>query len=364
MKEKHNQTFELGEIIASIFRSTAGVEGEEYLRNLVRSIAEVLDVKIAMVCELDPAQVDRIRIRTIWQENQFGVSSVHLIAGSPCETVIRNGFCGISSDLAEEYENLAFLSGIDPQSFYGIPLIHNEMEMGLIAFVDDRPYEKGDLAEALLRLLSQRVVLEIEREKREEALRVSEAKFRDFANLMPMVVYEMDGDGYISYTNAHGLKLAAMTEEDFLAGVHIFDLFDIEQRALVQENIQMVMNNKMTKANEYTIKRKDGSRAAVRVISQPIHSEGIVVGLRGVVIDLSTEKRLEELEKASENAEKEGKSAKYLMENVKISATSLQSALEKLLSHTGDQPELNSLVRGARDTLTMMLRDIEDSHSR
>lgn len=346
-----------------MFRSTSGVEGEDFQKQLVKNLAESLEVQSAFVGELEPTRNDVIRLHAIWGHGQLKSETPfeHTLTNSPCEKVIREGFTYYGEKVQEHFPNDPVLEEYNAQSYVGIPLIRNEMEVGLLAFLDDKPFADEEGARALLMLLADRVVLELERARREEELRVSEQKFRHFANLMPLVVYEMDSNGYITYTNSHGLKLAGLQEEEFVSGVHVFDMFDIEQQALVQANIQALLNNKPTGPNDYTIRRRDGEKARVRIISEPVISEGIVVGLRGIVQDLSLEVEMEEVKNTLANAENRAEHAENRLNSSILSANSLKSTLEKLISHSSQNPELNSLARSAHDGLAMMLSELAEN---
>lgn len=362
MSEPEKRHLDLPSLIERMFRSTSGVEGEDFQKQLVKNLAESLEVQSAFVGELEPTRNDVIRLHAIWGHGQLQSETPfeHTLTNSPCEKVIREGFTYYGEKVQEHFPNDPVLEEYNAQSYVGIPLIRNEMEVGLLAFLDDKPFADEEGARALLMLLADRVVLELERARREEELRVSEQKFRHFANLMPLVVYEMDTNGYLNYTNNHGLKLSGMSEEDFLNGVHVFDLFDIDQQALVQTNIQSLLSNKATGPNDYTFRRRDGVERRIRVISEPVISEGIVVGLRGVVLDLSSEAQLEELQKTLENAQNQAENAEKQLDSAILAANSLKSTIEKLHSHTSQQPDLNALVRSALDTLTMLLQELSE----
>ena len=58
-----------------------------------------------------------------------------------------------------------------------------------------------------------------ERERSQRALRESEQKYRDLAELLPQTVFEMDSAGKIIFMNNQGLQYFGYTREDFEKGV-------------------------------------------------------------------------------------------------------------------------------------------------
>jgi len=61
-----------------------------------------------------------------------------------------------------------------------------------------------------------------ERKKIEEALRESEKKYRELANSLPQVVFEIDETGKIIYTNKNAFDLFLYTKDEFDKGVMSF----------------------------------------------------------------------------------------------------------------------------------------------
>jgi PAS domain S-box-containing protein len=141
-------------------------------------------------------------------------------------------------------------------------------------------------------------------ERIEQALRESELRFRELAELLPEIVFETDKRGRLIFLNQQGLTTTGYTEEDLRAGLTALDMIVPEDRQAVRDNIAAVMSGRDLGHNEYLGRRKDGSAFPVIVHSTPVFRDDAVVGLRGTVIDITGRKKAEnEIIRAKQDAE-------------------------------------------------------------
>ena len=132
-----------------------------------------------------------------------------------------------------------------------------------------------------------------ERKRAEETLRESEAKYRELADHLPQMIFEMDPDFQITYANRHALSVFRITEKDFENGIRALSFIEPSQHARVQENVQKLLNGIPVEPQEYTALRKDGSRFQVIFSTAPIYRDKKITGLRGIIDDISALKKME-----------------------------------------------------------------------
>ena len=136
----------------------------------------------------------------------------------------------------------------------------------------------------------------------EEALRESEQKYRELADLLPQIVFELDDRGYFTYANHYGLESSGYTMQDLEKGINAIQVFVPEDRDRVKENMLKVLRGATSGPTEYMALRKDGSTFPVIVYSSPVVRENKIVGLRGIAVDITERKRMEE--QLAESAER------------------------------------------------------------
>jgi PAS domain S-box-containing protein len=138
-----------------------------------------------------------------------------------------------------------------------------------------------------------------ENKKAEEALRKSERKYREFADSLPEIAFEIDERGNVRFFNRRASEILGYSEEDFRT-MSILQFLIPQDRVRVKENIQRILKGEESSGNEYTLLRKDGSTFPVLALSNRIITEDGKVGVRGVIINISEQKDTEEKLRESE----------------------------------------------------------------
>ncbi|HPC36052.1 MAG TPA: PAS domain-containing sensor histidine kinase [Candidatus Marinimicrobia bacterium] len=135
---------------------------------------------------------------------------------------------------------------------------------------------------------------DLERRRIEKSLNKYEKNFRELVNLLPQTIYEMDNDGKFRFTNQVGFETFGYDQQDIDAGVNFSQLFIPEEREKLLRNIHKIYNNGDIEGHEYTALRKDGTTFQALIYSSPIFYDNKPVGLRGVVIDITDRKKVEQ----------------------------------------------------------------------
>jgi PAS domain S-box-containing protein len=127
-----------------------------------------------------------------------------------------------------------------------------------------------------------------------------EQRLRELAEMLPQTIFEVDLNINFTYTNRYGLESTGYSQEDVDKGLNALELFIPEDRARARQNITEILSGRSLKPNEYTIRRKDGSTFPVLVYTSPIVQDGKPVGLRGVAIDITDRKKIEEIQRRTQ----------------------------------------------------------------
>ena len=133
-----------------------------------------------------------------------------------------------------------------------------------------------------------------ERQRAEDALRESEERFREMAELMPQTMFETDINGKLTFANRKAFDGFGYTQEDFDRGVNSLDMLMPEDRPRGAENIFKILAGEEIGLTEYSGLRKDGSNFPIMVHSAPIVRNGKTLGLRGFIVDITDRKKREE----------------------------------------------------------------------
>ncbi len=156
---------------------------------------------------------------------------------------------------------------------------------------DEGPFLKEE--RDLIFAICERLGRIITRAQTKEALRESEERFRELAELLPETIYEMDARGNLTFVNHKAFEDFQYNQQDFDQGLNGFDLIIPEGRDRAMKNMQKILRGENAGLQEVTALRKDGSTFPALFHSTAILREGKVVGLRGFVIDITERKKLE-----------------------------------------------------------------------
>ncbi len=171
--------------------------------------------------------------------------------------------------------------------------------------------------------------------KEHEALTESERRFQELADLLPQTVFEIDLKGWITYTNRVGFETFGYSSEDLRNGVQSLNLFAPEERERVLQNMESRVKNIAFDNHEYTGLRKDGTFFPMLVYTTRIIRNGVPVGIRGIVLDITARKQVEEKlqrlnqtleERVEERTKKLEKTHQQMMLHEKLASIGLLAA--------------------------------------
>ena len=172
--------------------------------------------------------------------------------------------------------------------------------------------------------------------------------FHELAELLPLTVFETDNHGRFTYVNGFGLNLSGYRTEDIAAGVSVFQVVQPGTGVSLEANLRAKLAGGSDTNAEYFLVTRTGEQIPVTVKASAILDNGHIVGLRGVVIDLTEQKRLEVAKARAERLEAAGQIAGQV-------AHDFNNLLAPLLAY----PQLIREKIGSGHPATRYLDDIE-----
>lgn len=211
-------------------------------------------------------------------------------------------------------------------------------------------------------------ILEDER-RIEAALRESEARFRDLVAMLPETIFECDYTGRITFANEFGLKQFGLEPEDIQRGFYVQDMVIPQKREVLLLDFQQRMAGELHGISEYPFMRRDGSVFPGALSVSLIRRADQVIGLRGICVDLTEHKKMEDLRIAKETAERINRAkSEFLaimsheLRNPLHTITGFSKALEEgVYGHVTDkQHETLRHIAEAAEHLMQLISDILD----
>ena len=157
------------EAISSLARATNILHFDDFLKESVKSLAQLYGTKFAFVGRLQP---DKKHVSTlvVWAGDQFVDNFTYSLEGTPCKDVLDLKVELISDSAAERYPDDEMLIQMGIQSYFGHPMVAERTMMGLVSVMDDKRLDVEAWTSPILGLFASRLAVEIERFEMNQAL--------------------------------------------------------------------------------------------------------------------------------------------------------------------------------------------------
>ncbi len=134
-----------------------------------------------------------------------------------------------------------------------------------------------------------------EKLKIEKELRESEEKYRSLVERSPDGIFIVDSSGNFLSANKAILNSLGYTREE-LKHAKFQELMSPEYNEILKDRTQQIMAGKiLPKPIEYEIIKRNGEKLYIEVHSVPFIKEGKVIGIQGIVRDVTERKKIEQL---------------------------------------------------------------------
>jgi len=270
-----------------ILEGTAAVTGGSFFRSLARHLASALNVRYALVVQGIGRPARRARTIAFWNGTDFADPMEYDIQGTPCEDVLAGEACCYSHDVQRLFPDFKALADLGVDSYLGVPIADSTgAVVGQLVVMDRRPISDEELKLSVLKIFAARAGVELERQLAEEALRVSEERWRSLIVNAPDFILTVDRAGLIQSINrvVPGLRM-----EDVI-GKHVFEYTAPESRAKVQEGLDKAFKEGKSHAYETRAVGPNGAEAWYDTRVGPIRIGDQVTGATFIATDI-TERR-------------------------------------------------------------------------
>ncbi|MBN1236002.1 MAG: response regulator [Methanotrichaceae archaeon] len=261
------------------------------------------------------------------------------------------------------------------RSIADFPVKYNDRPIAAIILVSRTFDDFPQSARMALEALAASTAGIIARIKAEEAMKESERRYRELAELLPQTVFEVDAQGDIIFANSFGLTTFGYTPEDLKKGLHVIEVMAFKERNRIIEDFspqaippsQTVQTQPLQSSEEYLMLRKDGSTFPGMVYATRIERDGKFVGWRGIITDITRRKESEEaLRQAKEAAEEAARAKTEFLANM---SHEIRTPMNAVIGMTGllldsnldfEQQECVEIIKSSGDALLATINDILD----
>jgi len=188
-----------------------------------------------------------------------------------------------------------------------------------------------------------------ERKQAEMSLRDSEEKYRDLVENINDILYATDERGIVTYVSPAIESLSGYTTPEII-GLSFFDFVHEKDIPYMRDKFGQDISG-LAEPREYRMLTKSGELRWVRTSSRPFFEGDRVVGLRGVLTDITDRKQAEEAVK---------RGYEQLQETLHATVRALASTVEMKDQYTaGHQPRVTKLACAIAEEMGLPAEQIE-----
>jgi PAS domain S-box-containing protein len=200
---------------AAIALSSA--QRETVFEDLTHSLVDLLEVDVAMIGVLGAGTNARmVEAVALWVDGEWIKDYRYNLINTPCATVIGKEFKFYAQGVQQSFSD-PDIKRLKIEGYSAFPLIGTDgTALGLIAVMTHARMLHPDRVEALLRIFSDRVVVEIERARIESALKASEELYGAVFNSVLDGIVMITTDGVMVDVNPALIRMSGYSREELL----------------------------------------------------------------------------------------------------------------------------------------------------
>jgi PAS domain S-box-containing protein len=185
----------LEEALSSAALAVSQTEGEALFREYARYLATILRADAAFISTVESANATQMGVRAMYLDDRIVENFSYSLTGTPCATVVGQQFRYYPTRLTELFPADSAFREAGFDCYAGQPLSDSAgRQVGLIAVVARKRLENPAFIESVLRIFAVRVVAELERVAARNALRASEASYREIFEASEDAIFVHDWD--------------------------------------------------------------------------------------------------------------------------------------------------------------------------
>ena len=155
----------------AVAEATGDKAGIEFLRHLVKHLAQSLGVAYAFVAEFAGAE-DLVKTVAFWSRDDWRANVEYRLSGTPCQRVVAGDLCLYRDGVQQLFPEDADLVALGARSYLGVPLrAANGRTLGHLAALDIAPMSEDPRGVMIFQVFANRARVELERLHAEALLR-------------------------------------------------------------------------------------------------------------------------------------------------------------------------------------------------
>jgi PAS domain S-box-containing protein len=266
---------------------------------VVRIIGELFNVQVVCLSEIVG---EELHFKSVYIDGQILRSEEHCpLAITPCATVAQAKDMRIFDRVVERFPQATFLKDHDAYMYCGFPALDSHgTVVAVTCLLDNSLHEFAEEEHELLRIIGQRIAVEIERSRHisekqqaEDALRQNHALLSAIMEATMDIVFVKDLDGRYLHMNPAGARVVGLSPQE-IVGKNDNAIWPTDLAACCKEADRQILATGCTQTMEEST-LANGKRTTYLTTKAPYRdAAGHMIGIIGVAHDISQIKQSEE----------------------------------------------------------------------
>ena len=236
------------------------------------------------------------------------------------------------------------------RSVIGVPLVAQGQAIGFLDVSRGEPFTESDVRR--FQTLSEQVTAVLRHRQTDEALGESELKYRSLVENLDDIIFTLDTEGRFTYISPAVERIFQWNISEFM-GQAMAEFVNSDDLDVAQAGLERAVAGEV-KPTEFRVVDRDGTLRHMRSLSRLLVEDGQPVGVTGVLSDITSRKRAEQL-----------RSAAYRMSQTANLAESLEELFAATDGIIGELMPAQSFYIAQYDAETEMIhfpyfRDVHD----
>lgn len=290
----HGAAMTIDCLLREVYLGMSSAIGEEFFCYLLRYIGRVVHADFAFIGEFADEKDSMLKTLAALREGEIVDNFEFKLAGTPCETVLKQGARSYQEGGKEWLACFPF-GGMGAKRFLGRPLVdYSGRVVGIIALIWARSWPESSLPETLLDIFSLRLSAELERDRSIKALERQLHFLQVVVDAIPNPIFYKDTDYRYLGCNVEFEKFFGLNRAQ-LIGKSVFEIAPGDLACHYNEKDLEVTEKGGIQVYEGSVERVDGSRREVIFRKANFtHADGTSGGIVGTIADVTDLRKAEQ----------------------------------------------------------------------
>ena len=338
----------------------------EVFKSLTAELNQVIDFDRMSVTLLDDKREEFLIFAVSKDYDSSGLEEgMHYSKyGTLAGKVVDNGEVYMVNDTSRgafSTDPILYKEGI--KSRMAFPLIYKGETIGSVNFGSRKVnnFSENQLFDFVNKIAPQ-LAIAIDNTRLFDKIRESEEKYRNLVEDIEDVIFRMDKSGRYLFLNNALQKVTGYFPPEFYETPSIAtEMIHKDDEKLVKETMQKILNDelKVSKDLEYRVYCKNGKELWLSQNTYPIKNKnGSIVGIEGIIRDITDKKKIEEQIRRSERLASIGELAASIAHEIRNPLGAISNSvcmLKQDLSLNGDDQKLFEMVVEETDRLNNII---------